>query len=325
MDVQTDVERSVDLRAVPSTDDAAGKLPRRVLLVWLGFVVIALSSLDLADLTVWGVTVPLAAVIVWAVLPWSRVGGRATPDRADLMVVGLLWALVVGAFWLAFEVFTTDHVAGLFLSFAVGMLLGVIGPLVWVVWRRGQPLTALGLTADRWRSTVAIGLTLAGVQFAMTLWGYDLPEPVDWVPLLVMSLVVGFFEAVFFRGFVQGRLEASFGAGPAVLGAAVLYSLYHVGYGMQADEMVFLFGLGVVYAIAFRLVSNVLVLWPLLTPLGAFYNNVDSGDIELPWASIAGFADVALLMAAAIWLTRRHQRKLVACGRPDPAVTPRTS
>jgi hypothetical protein len=40
-------------------------------------------------------------------------------------------------------------------------------------------------------------------------------------------------------------------------------------------ELVFLFGLGVVYAIAFRLVSNTLVLWPLLTPLGAFYNNVE--------------------------------------------------
>jgi membrane protease YdiL (CAAX protease family) len=129
---------------------------------------------------------------------------------------------------------------------------------------------------------------------------------VAWVPLLVMSLVVGAFEAVFFRGFVQGRLEASFGAGPAVIGAAILYSLYHVGYGMGGEEMVFLFGLGVVYATAYRLVTNVLVLWPLLTPLGAFYNNVDAGDIDLPWASIAGFVDVAVLMALAIWLTDRR-------------------
>ena len=150
---------------------------------------------------------------------------------------------------------------------------------------------------------------LAGVQFAMTLWGYELPEPVDWVPLLVMSLMVGFFEAVFFRGFIQGRLEASFGPGLAVLGAAVLYSLYHVGYGMPGDELVFLFGLGVVYAIAFRLVSNILVLWPLLTPLGAFYNNVEAGDIDLPWASIAGFADVAVVMAVAVWFTARHRRR----------------
>ena len=33
--------------------------------------------------------------------------------------------------------------------------------------------------------------------------------------------------------------------------------------------MVFLFGLGVVYAVAYRLSENVLVLWPLLIPLGS--------------------------------------------------------
>ena len=78
---------------------------------------------------------------------------------------------------------------------------------------------------------------------------------------------------------------------------------------MAADEMVFLFGLGVVYAIAFRLTGSVLVLWPLLTPLGAFYANLEAGDIELPWASIAGFVDVAVVMAVLIWLAHRHQRR----------------
>jgi hypothetical protein len=76
---------------------------------------------------------------------------------------------------------------------------------------------------------------------------------------------------------------------------------------MGAQEMVFLFGLGLVYAVAYRLVENVLVLWPLLTPLGAFFNNLEAGDIELPWASIAGFADVAAVTAVAVWLGHRHE------------------
>jgi hypothetical protein len=33
----------------------------------------------------------------------------------------------------------------------------------------------------------------------------------------------------------------------------------------------------------------VLVLWPLLIPVGSFYNNLQSGEINLPWAAIAGF------------------------------------
>ena len=78
---------------------------------------------------------------------------------------------------------------------------------------------------------------------------------------------------------------------------------------MGFEEMWFLLGLGVVYAVVFRLVGNVLVLWPLLTPLGAFFNNLEAGEIELPWASIAGFADVGMIMAAAVWVAHRRIRK----------------
>jgi hypothetical protein len=126
-----------------------------------------------------------------------------------------------------------------------------------------------------------------------------------------MTLTVGLFEAIFFRGFIQGRLEVALGTGPAVLGAAALYAVYHVGYGMGADEMVFLFGLGVVYAVAYRLSGNVLVLWPLLIPLGSLFAQLEAGDLvgELPWASVAGFADVLVVIAVVIWLAARSERK----------------
>jgi hypothetical protein len=94
-----------------------------------------------------------------------------------------------------------------------------------------------------------------------------------------------------------------------VAGAAVLYAGYHVGYGMGVSEMWFLLGLGVLYAVVYRLTTNILIVWPLLTPIGAFFNNVDAGDIDLPWASLAGFADVAAVMAASLWLARRHIRR----------------
>jgi uncharacterized protein len=44
-------------------------------------------------------------------------------------------------------------------------------------------------------------------------------------------------------------------------------------------------------------------------PLGSFFANPEAGDIELPWASIAGFADVLGLMVLALWLAWRHDRK----------------
>ena len=41
-------------------------------------------------------------------------------------------------------------------------------------------------------------LMFAAVQFLLTLYGSPLPTPVNWVPLLVMALTVGMFEAVIF-------------------------------------------------------------------------------------------------------------------------------
>jgi uncharacterized protein len=73
-----------------------------------------------------------------------------------------------------------------------------------------------------------------------------------------------------------------------------------------------------VYAIAYRLVENILVLWPLLTPIGGWFATMDSGDIELPWMSILGFADVLGLMALVIWLAYKYQR-----GRPASRRGPR--
>ena len=284
-------------------------------IAWTVFAVAALLLLEVLPLTVYGVVVPAAAAAAvggaWLLFPRRRPSlARFRPDLRDLLAILLTYGGVVGCFLLAFQVFTTDRVAGLFLTFAAGLLLGVVGPIVYTVWYRRRPLASLGLHTQQLPRVLALALLFAAIQFALTLYGRDLPaDAEDWLPLLVMSLVVGLFEAVYFRGFVQGRLTAMLGAGPAVLLAAALYSLYHVGYGMGAEEMVFLFGLGVTYAVIYHPAQSILVLWPLLTPLGAFFNNLETGDIALPWASIAGFADVLALMAAAVLLARRAERR----------------
>jgi membrane protease YdiL (CAAX protease family) len=295
---------------------------RRRLLLWTGWVVAALCALPVFE--GWRYT---AVVICSAVILAMRPGAlppRVSPSgpTSDLAVIAVLYVVVVALMRVAFVVFGVDQIPGLFLSFSAALLLGVLGPLVYTVWFRGGRLRDLGLRLDNWRQTALLAALLGAVQFAFTLWGYQLPEPVNWVPLLCMALVVGVFESVFFRGFIQNRLSEHFGPAAGVGGAAVLYGLYHVGYGMGGAEIVFLTGLGVVYAIAFSLTRNVLILWPLLTPLGSFYANVTAGDIELPWMAILGFADVALLMVAAMLLSyRRERRGLHRYGGPPARVS----
>jgi uncharacterized protein len=306
--------------AVASKPDEAGPLTSRnatvtLAVIWAAFVVAALLLLGVGA---YGIVVPVAGLILAVVC--SRIGlfrnlairwASWEVDKTDLLVVGGLYVAVVALFKVAFGVFGTGQVAGLFVFFGLGMLVGVVGPLVYVVWIRHRSLSSIGIGLHNIRSTAALAILFGAVQFSVTLLGYQLPAPVDWIPLLLMSLTVGLFEAVFFRGFIQGTLERSIGVAPAVIVAAALYSLYHLGYGMAPSDMLFLFGLGVVYTVAYRITGNVLAIWPLLTPLGGFFSQLKAGEMTglLPWISMMGFADVLAVIAVAIWLTARHERR----------------
>jgi uncharacterized protein len=282
--------------------------PRRRI-IWVTWLIAALLFLAIGNGLIYGLIISLTAGLLVLLAPGLVPSAGRHVDGQDIRAVLLLYVGVVGALYLAFQVFTVDRTLGLFLCYAAGLILGVVGPVIYTVWMRGRPLADLGLTTKNWRQALGLGLVLGLIQFFLTLYGYDLPAPVEWVPLLTMSLMVGIFEAVFFRGFIQTRLTASFGPIPGVVAAAALYALYHVGYGMGMREMAFLSGLGLVYGIAYACVSNVLVLWPVLIPLGSFYNNLQSGAINLPWAAIAGFVDVLAIMFTAIWIAHRRERR----------------
>ena len=287
--------------------------------VWVGWLIGALLFLESGNPLVYGIAVPLSAGILVMLAPGLVPVGERRVDRRDLITVLTLYVGVVASLTLAFRVFTVERTLGLFVFYATGLLVGVVGPVVYTVWIRRRPLADLGIRVDNWRQAVGLGVALAAVQFFLTLYGYDLPQPVDWVPLAVMALTVGLFEAIFFRGFIQTRLTASFGPVVGTGGAAALYALYHVGYGMGPTEMVFLFGLGVVYAVAYACVTNILVLWPLLLPMGSFFNTVQSGEITMPWAAILGFADILAVMFTAMWMAYRHERRI--SGRSVPMAT----
>jgi hypothetical protein len=103
-----------------------GFLNRRQIL-WSAWVVAALLMLTLAAPIVYGTAVPLSALLL-ALVPGSVPHGKGSVDRRDLAVIALLYVGVVALFRLAFGYFTISSVTGLFLCFAAGMVLGVVGP-----------------------------------------------------------------------------------------------------------------------------------------------------------------------------------------------------
>jgi uncharacterized protein len=286
---------------------------RALIALWSTFSIVGFLLLDFFAGAEYALAVVLsgAVALVFAVV-LARAGGRPVKWLrrrvviADLAAITALYVIVVVGFRLAFTVFG-DNTLLLVAAFWAALLVGVVGPIWYTVWQRHRPLSSLGLGVGRWRLTLGLALVLGTVQFALTLARVEYPAPEVWLPLLAMALVVGFFEAIFFRGFIQNRLEASFGPLPAVAVAAGLYGLYHIGYGMGMSELIFLAGLGVVYGVAFRLAGSILVLWPLLTPLGSLFNQLESTDLVLPLESVIGFVDVLLVMLVAVWFARRHQ------------------
>lgn len=283
--------------------------------LWTLWVVAALLALDVVGGVFYLAAVLVSGYLLHVLIDPHQV--RRAPVARDLTVMAALYLAVVALLAAAFRGFGTDRTLGMFLCFATALVLGVAGPVYYTVRVQHRPLADLGLRLGDWRTLLALTLLFAGVQFGLTLWGYDLPAPVDWAPLLVMALTVGVFESVFFRGFLQSRLQEHFGDLSGVLLAAVAYGAYHVGYGMGVEEMLFLTGLGVVYAVAFALTRSLLVLWPLLTPVGSWFAQLEAGDIELPWASIMGFLDVLGVMALAFWWARKHGQEKPSSSAAD--------
>jgi uncharacterized protein len=236
---------------------------------------------------------------------------RFKPSR-DLAAVAISWLLVVGALYTATTFVGTRAWGGMayfFLYAVVGATLFGVGiPLFWTVAVRRRPLSDLGFTTRHLRLSIVIQVVLAALQYAGTLARTGFPSFEHLLPLLALTLAIGFFEALFWRGWVLLRLEEAFGTIPAILLGSLLYAAYHIGYGMPAREMVFLFFIGVMFAAVFRLTRNVLILWPLFLPMGQLVTLIKD-RLTLPFAASVGFFEVLAIMVALVWLSHRFHGK----------------
>lgn len=104
------------------------------------------------------------------------------------------------------------------------------------------------------------------------------------------------------------RLEEAFGFIPAALLGSVLYAAYHIGYDMPLNEMVFLFFIGLMYAVAFRLTGSIFILWPIFQPGGQLITLIKEG-LELPLLASVGFLEVFIVMVVLLWLSTRYLKK----------------
>lgn len=236
---------------------------------------------------------------------------RWQPNR-DLIAIIVSWVLVVAALYTATFVVGSTVAGGMayFGLYAVlgATLFGIGIPLYWTVAVRKRPVSDLGLTRERLGLSIVLQLAFAALQFSGAYRGLKIPTMESLLPLIALSLAIGFFKSIFWRGWVLLRLEEAFGFLPALILGSALYAAYHIGYGMPASEMVFLFFIGVMYAVAFRITKNVFMLWPVFQPMGQLVTLIKDG-LSLPLLAGLGFIEALILMWVLVWLAARYQKK----------------
>lgn len=236
---------------------------------------------------------------------------RWKPNK-DLIVVAISWLLVVGSLHTATVIVGADVWGGMayFTLYAVvgALLFGVGIPLYWIVIVQRHPLSDLGITTRFLGLSLVLQLVFAALQFMGTLAKAQLPPIEEFLPLITLALCIGFFEAFFWRGWVLLRLEESFGTIPAILVGSALYAAYRIGYGTPSSEMNFLFLIGIMFAVAFRLTKNIFILYPIFQPMRQLVTLIKDG-LKLPLPASLGFVEVLIVMLVLVWLAGRYQKK----------------
>lgn len=236
---------------------------------------------------------------------------RWKPTR-DLAVVAVSWVLVVGAIYSATSLIGREVWGGMgyFFVYAIlgALLFGIGIPVYWTVVIRKRSLSVLGITRKNLGWSLALQVLFTIPVYVPAFANTSFPSLEQLVPLVALSLAIGLFEAIFWRGWVQMRLEESFGILPGIVIASLVYALYHIGYGMPANEMVFLFFIGIMFAVAFRLTRSIFVLYPLFQPLGQLKTLI-TDQLSLPLIASLGFIEALIGMVVLIWLAARYQKK----------------
>ncbi|HCJ10375.1 MAG TPA: hypothetical protein DHW14_04335 [Clostridiales bacterium] len=221
----------------------------------------------------------------------------------------------------------------------------------WVLWRlfRGGSVFALippgpgsGPGAETCAGQVLLGTALAAVLAGTVLglravWrGFrEAVDPVarqlfgsaNLTALVLVSLMAGFAEELFFRGYLLWRLQRAMGWWPALAVQAFLFGLFHVNYDLFPFDLWPMVGY-VLMATAFGVLMGLLLRWSgsLLVPalvhplsnLGVLWVGVTWEGFRGGWHTVplyyllqvaVGLAVIPLVLrAAASWSDRRARR-----------------
>lgn len=150
----------------------------------------------------------------------------------------------------------------IFYHLCYGIILSLFFPIWYVKTKEYLTYSSFGIKKIRLKDYMII---LAFVAFSIGGQLINLDYKSIRFDLLSLSvaplLMTTFFEEFLFRGFMQTRFENAFGYIPAIILSGFAFSIYHLGYSKfrSISEIVLLFFVGVMFAIAFKVSNNNLI------------------------------------------------------------------
>lgn len=228
---------------------------------------------------------------------------KYNPTKETGMAI-LLWLAITGSMRIAFALPLVKEISiFIFCSLLTYFILGLVLPAKLV-----KNTKEIGITKNKWKISLLISILFSSLLIIFPLSQCHFPKSTQIFRLTLLALCGCLFEAIFFRGYLQTRLENAFGIIPSIFLASICYALYHLSYpGWESlANIKLLFFVGIMYSVLFLFTRNILILWPFSMPIGAmidFFNH----NLDITFYSALGY--LAILLTMVIYISKIISRE----------------
>ncbi|WP_176797853.1 CPBP family intramembrane glutamic endopeptidase [Actinopolyspora mzabensis] len=201
-------------------------------------------------MTLWQAMLPpLVGIVLTRVLPLGLAETDPLSRSPRALVFRQMWVLLVAAlaFPIVIAVLPTGISRGLWYAILKVLLFLVVPLVAFRLLRRGQPHSAavvVRVPRLRWLAPLPAVLAWFYLSRVSSLApppypAAALPDPVTLaVVSLVTLLTAGVLEEIFYRGFLQTRLESLLGRWPAITVASLLFAAMHLPTHLHSGSVV---------------------------------------------------------------------------------------
>lgn len=218
--------------------------------------------------------------------------------------------LIIGA--VGISTLFTGPVYDFFYNGVYGLALSVAVPLYLLI-KNKEDFSSVGFKRIGLRQIIVLIIfdlfSIGGQLIPRMAQG----EKIAWqlLPICVMPLIMStIFEEFLFRGFVQTRVEKSYGPIIAIIVSACMFAFYHLGYpGFRSiSDIGLMLAVGAGFALAYKLSDNNLIIAYFVNLPNAFMTYILHSEWFPSFDHISGYALITNLIVVAFFLFAKWKK-----------------